>query len=207
MCFSKADVIQQTSLPQQASVIQQGNLLLEGSGRPAFASTPLRVLLDLRACPARGWPRQSQTKSPQQAQDLPLAPRLRRFAFEVIATVVLGLRGQNLEALFLDFEIWSRGLFALPLAIAGTAFAQALAARARLLQRLQGLLAEARQAAVRGEPWATAGLDLLAGGLDEAGLPLSEADLVEQLLLLLFAGYETTASTLNCLMLALPQQP
>jgi hypothetical protein len=29
----------------------------------------------------------------------------------------------------------------------------------------------------------------LAGGLDEAGLPLSEADLVEQLLLLLFAGY------------------
>jgi cytochrome P450 len=207
MCFSKADVIQQTTLPQQANVIQQGNLLLEGSGRPAFASSPRRILLDLRTCPARGWPRQSQTKSPQQTQDLPLAPRLRRFAFEVIATVVLGLRGQNLEALFLDFEIWSRGLFAVPLAIPGTAFAQALAARARLLQRLQGLLAEARQAAARGEPWAAAGLDLLAGGLDEAGLPLSEADLVEQLLLLLFAGYETTASTLNCMMLALLQQP
>ena len=149
----------------------------------------------------------SQTKSLQQAQGLQLAPRLRRFAFEVIATVVLGLRGQNLEALFLDFEIWSRGLFALPLAIPGTAFAQALAARARLLQRLQGLLAEAQQAAARGEPWAAAGLDLLAGGLDEAGLPLSEADLVEQLLLLLFAGYETTASTLSCMMLALLQQP
>ena len=142
-----------------------------------------------------------------QAQGLPLAPRLRRFAFEVIATVVLGLRGQNLEALFLDFEIWSRGLFALPLAIPGTAFAQALAARGRLLQRLQSLLAEAQQAAARGEPWAAAGLDLLAGGLDEAGLPLSEADLVEQLLLLLFAGYETTASTLSCMMLALLQQP
>ena len=80
-------------------------------------------------------------------------------------------------------------MFALPLAIPGTAFAQALAARSRLLQRLLSLLAEAQQAAARGEPWAAAGLDLLAGGLDEAGLPLSEADLVEQLLLLLFAGY------------------
>ncbi len=148
-----------------------------------------------------------QTKYLNQAQGLPLAPRLRRFAFEVIATVVLGLRGQNLEALFLDFEIWSKGLFALPLAIPGTAFAQALAARGRLLQQLQSLLVEAQQAAARGEPWAAAGLDLLAGGLDEAGLPLSEADLVEQLLLLLFAGYETTASTLSCLMLALLQQP
>jgi cytochrome P450 len=35
------------------------------------------------------------------------------------------------------------------------------------------------------------GLDLLAGGLDEAGIPLTDEDLAEQLLLLLFAGYET----------------
>ena len=38
---------------------------------------------------------------------------------------------------------------------------------------------------------------LLAGGLDEAGLPLGDDDVAEQLLLLLFAGYETTASALS----------
>jgi cytochrome P450 len=51
------------------------------------------------------------------------------------------------------------------------------------------------------------GLDLLAGGLDEAGIPLTDEDLAEQLLLLLFAGYETTASSLSCLVLSLLQNP
>ena len=51
------------------------------------------------------------------------------------------------------------------------------------------------------------GLDLLSGGLDEAGLPLDDDDLVEQLLLLLFAGYETTASSLSCLFRALLLNP
>ena len=46
----------------------------------------------------------------------------------------------------------------------------------------------------------------MSGGLDEAGLPLTDDDLVEQLLLLLFAGYETTASSLSCLMLAVLQE-
>ena len=71
--------------------------------------------------------------------------------------------------------------------------------RARLLARLQQVLEQA--------PQGRGGLDLLAGGLDEAGLPLGDADLVEQLLLLLFAGYETTASSLSCLMRALLLDP
>ena len=51
------------------------------------------------------------------------------------------------------------------------------------------------------------GLDLLSGGLDEAGIPLDDDDLAEQLLLLLFAGYETTASSLSCLFRALLLNP
>ena len=42
---------------------------------------------------------------------------------------------------------------------------------------------------------------------DEAGIPLSNEDLGEQLLLLLFAGYETTASALSCLMRELLLNP
>ncbi|MFN5220379.1 MAG: cytochrome P450, partial [Cyanobacteriota bacterium] len=127
-------------------------------------------------------------------------------AFTVIATVVLGLEGGDRDALFADFEIWTRALFAIPVALPGSPFARALQARERLLARLAKVLAQTRERVAAGEPPA-GGLDLLAGAVDEAGLPLGDDDLVEQLLLLLFAGYETTASSLSCLMLAVLQHP
>ena len=120
---------------------------------------------------------------------IPLAHRMRRFAFAVIASVVLGLDDRDHDALFNDFEIWTKALFSVPLALPGTPFAKALKARSRLLARLKRVLQRA--------DCSRGGLDLLAGGLDEAGIPLSDDDLVEQLLLLLFAGYETTASSLS----------
>ena len=129
---------------------------------------------------------------------LPLAARMRRFAFAVIATTVLGLDGASRDALFADFEIWTRALFSIPLAIPGTPFAKAMAARQRLLQRIKAELQRGSKAG---------GLDLLSGGLDEAGIPLDDDDLAEQLLLLLFAGYETTASSLSCLFRALLLNP
>ncbi len=137
---------------------------------------------------------------------VPLVDRLRRFAFSVIATVVLGLEGDDREALFHDFEIWTRALFSVPLTLPGTPFARALQARGRLLERLAAVLRRSRERAAAGDPLA-GGLDLLSGGLDEAGLPLDDADVVEQLLLLLFAGYETTASSLSCLFTAVLQRP
>ena len=113
----------------------------------------------------------------QSNADIPLADRMRRFAFAVIATTVLGLDGEDRNALFTDFEIWTKALFSVPFAVPGSPFARALAARSRLLNRLQTVLRDADDG--RG------GLDLLSGGLDEAGLPLTDEDLVEQLLLLL----------------------
>ena len=129
---------------------------------------------------------------------VPLAPRMRRFAFAVIATTVLGLNAESREALFVDFEIWTKALFSIPLAIPGTPFARAMASRQRLLNRIKALLNEGSN---------QGGLDLISGGLDEAGIPLDDDDLAEQLLLLLFAGYETTASSLSCLFRALLTQP
>ena len=136
-----------------------------------------------------------------------LVPKLRRFAFSVIASTVLGLDPVDRDALFVDFETWCQGLFSLPFALPGSPFARARQARQRLLLRLGSVLNKAQAAAVAGVPLAAGGLDLLAGGLDEAGLPLGDDDVAEQLLLLLFAGYETTASALSCLLLTLLQHP
>ena len=135
-----------------------------------------------------------QVEEPQ-----PLAVRMRRFAFAVIAGPVLGLDAGDRDALFSDFEIWTQALFSIPLNIPGTPFARAMAARERLLTRLKTVLKESD--ANKG------GLDLLSDGLDEVDIPLDDDDLVEQLLLLLFAGYETTASSLSCLFRALLLNP
>jgi len=129
---------------------------------------------------------------------IPLAGRMRRFAFTVIATTVLGLDRGSRDALFADFEIWTKALFSIPLAIPGTPFAKAMAARQRLLNRIKTVLKAGSN---------QGGLDLISGGLDEAGIPLDDDDLAEQLLLLLFAGYETTASSLSCLFRALLLHP
>ena len=129
---------------------------------------------------------------------IPLAGRMRRFAFTVIATTVLGLDRGSRDALFADFEIWTKALFSIPLAIPGTPFAKAMGARQRLLNRIKAVLKAGSN---------QGGLDLISGGLDEAGIPLDDDDLAEQLLLLLFAGYETTASSLSCLFRALLLHP
>ncbi len=129
---------------------------------------------------------------------IPLAPLMRRFAFAVIATTVLGLDASSREALFADFEIWTKALFSIPLAIPGTPFARAMASRQRLLIRIKQILQDGGN---RG------GLDLISGVLDEEGIPLDDDDLADQLLLLLFAGYETTASSLTCLFRALLSHP
>ena len=139
-------------------------------------------------------------------QPIALAHRMRSFAFAVIAKTVLGLDDHNREVLFKDFEIWTQALFSLPIAIPGTAFAKALAARKRLLLHLRHRLSEIGPVAGHNTTQ-VCGLSRLCGGLDEHRQPLEDDDLAEQLLLLLFAGYETTASSLSCLMRALLLEP
>lgn len=134
-----------------------------------------------------------------------LAQRMRSFAFAVIAKTVLGLDDHSRDVLFKDFEIWTQALFSIPIAIPGTPFAKALAARERLLRRLRQHLSEIPTGDAERAPHC--GVSRLRGGLDENRQPLDDDDLAEQLLLLLFAGYETTASTLSCLMRALLIEP
>ena len=122
----------------------------------------------------------------------PLAHWMRPFAFQVIAEEVLTLSPAGRAGLYDDFEIWTRGLFSLPFAYPTSRLARALAARRRLIRRILGLLPS---------------LTVLVGACDEAGLPLHDADLADQLLLLLFAGYETTASSLTLAVLLLLQHP
>lgn len=99
---------------------------------------------------------------------VPLVARMRRFAFTVIATVVLGLEGDDRDALFADFEIWTRALFSIPIALPGSPFSRALQARSRLLARLAGVLERARQQVAEGEPWPVAWICSVAASMKQA---------------------------------------
>jgi len=109
-----------------------------------------------------------------------------------LAEEVLALTPEGLQGLYGDSEVWTRGLFSLPIAYPTSRLAQAKAARGRLIRRIHGLLPS---------------ITVLAGACNEASLALNDDDLADQLLLLLFAGHETTASSLTLLVLKLLQHP
>ncbi len=60
---------------------------------------------------------------------IPLAERMRHFAFSVISITVLGIEANNLYKLFSDFEIWTKALFSIPFAFTGSPFAKAIKAK------------------------------------------------------------------------------
>jgi hypothetical protein len=89
--------------------------------------------------------------APPSPTILALVPKLRRFALRVIASTVLGLDPVD--------------------RVARQPLCPARQARHRLLRRLGAVLKTAQAAMASGAPIAGGGLDLLAGGRDEAGLP------------------------------------
>lgn len=129
----------------------------------------------------------------------------------------------HVSALFKD---WLDGLFSFPVAIPGTAFARGMKARAGLMQRIHASMAlleesKAAGAAAKGigkeeESTAAKGaaaapghsvvgeqyqqptaMDLLLGSRDEEGGSLTREQIADSVLTLLFAGHDTSSTSLT----------
>jgi cytochrome P450 len=119
-----------------------------------------------------------------------LYPLFKRLALRVAVQVLCGHDvGRDDAWLVETFNRFSAGLFT-PFAkrIPGSAFARAWRAREQLHVYLKGIVE--RPASREGEHLTAA----LLHSTDAGGRPLSSADVVEQLVLMLFAGHDTTAS-------------
>jgi cytochrome P450 len=119
-----------------------------------------------------------------------LYPMFKRLALRVAVRVLAGVDVERDDARLVElFNRFSAGLFT-PFAkrIPGSAFARAWRARTQLHAYLTTLVE--RPQARAGEHLTAALLD----ATDAAGRPLSIEDVVEQLVLMLFAGHDTTAS-------------
>ena len=125
---------------------------------------------------------------------LTIIPRMRALAFEIAVSYVLGEVGDlgvGLDEFSREFNTWTAGMFVpLPVAVPGSKFARAMAARARMFTILDDLVMRRDAAARRGPDVLSALLEVR----DESGEMLPRDTIVDELQLLLFAGHDTTVT-------------
>jgi cytochrome P450 len=136
-----------------------------------------------------------------------MVPRIRAAAFEIAANYLLGdinELGLPLDEFSRDFDLLVGGMFVpLALALPGSKFAAAKAARERLMTAIDDLVMR-RDADSRRTPNV---LSTLLDVQDERGEPLDRDTIVDELLLFLFAGHDTTVTSTSNVLYHLSQHP
>ena len=136
-----------------------------------------------------------------------MVPRMRAAIFEIAARYVLGDPsdlGAPLPEVSKALEQFVDGLFvALAVKIPGSKFAAATAARDKLNTLLEDLVMRRDSGGRRGPDVLSTMLEVR----DESGEPLPRSTIVDELLLLLFAGHDTTVTASTNILYHLAKSP
>lgn len=129
--------------------------------------------------------------------------RFRHLTFDIMARLVLGVRADGeLAPLSRLNDQLARGAAAfLRVGVPGTTYGRGLRARDALRRYLRDVI-RARRDAPGGDA-----LGLLLAARDDTGGALDEDEVLEQAVILMFAGHETTTSMLTSLLAALRDHP
>lgn len=131
-------------------------------------------------------------------------PAMRVLAFEIAVTLIFGQDGVDIPYLTERFQTWTAGLFsAFPVGLPFTPFGRALKAREELLAYIDARVTARQQCAEQPHDV----LGALLSARDDAGRPLSREAIDEEILVLLFAGHDTTVTATSNLLLQLAQHP
>jgi cytochrome P450 len=137
-------------------------------------------------------------------------------AFNVAARALIAgdMPEETMERFRADFDLFTLGFFGIPVPLPGTAFRRALAARERVLARIDTLV-DAEAAAIAGEgagrtpgvaasppgrPKTALRLMMTADDPEHPGSKIGRGELRDQVVTQLFAGHETTGTTIARLM-------
>ncbi|GAQ79836.1 cytochrome p450 [Klebsormidium nitens] len=134
---------------------------------------------------------------------------LRKLTFSIISELIFGAKpGPQADRLSGFFNKWLVGLFSLfAVRIPFTGFAASMDARDAILEETAGILKERRSALASGAPVPNDILTRLMTEKDAQGAQLSDEDLQDNLLALLFAGHDTSASALASIIRYLSDDP
>lgn len=190
-------------LLDDAPHLRQRRLML-----PAFHGERLAairgLMAEIAADEVRGWERGSA---------FALAPRMQRLTLEIILRTVFGARGRQLdelrEALRDLLEHVSDPLAFAAVLVLGVERATKIPIVAKRIRRVDELLGKevrARRAATDLDERDDV-LSMLVQARDEDGEPMSDRELRDELLTLLVAGHETTATALSWAMERLLRHP
>jgi cytochrome P450 len=135
---------------------------------------------------------------------LTVVPAMSELIFEVAVGLLLGEARVDVPRMSRLFKTWTRGLFtALPLDVPFTTHGRSLAAKRELLGLLGPLVAE--RAVLSEQPRDVLGS--LLSVRDEEGRPLPREAVVDELLIQLLAGHDTTMHSLANMMWLMAQNP
>ncbi len=146
---------------------------------------------------------QSYLRRWQEKGELTWFEEFKQLTFDIASQLLVGATpGPEVARVSRLFSTLTNGFFSIfPSRLPWTKFGRAIAARNQLLEHIAKVVEERRQNPTKDV------LSLLIQARDEEGNSLSEKELIDQAMLMLFAGHETTTSMLTWLCLELGRNP
>ncbi|KAM7528617.1 hypothetical protein LguiB_032027 [Lonicera macranthoides] len=145
----------------------------------------------------------------QGKEQLKVYQTVKLYTFELACRLFVSLEDpKHIAKLATQFNILLKGIIEIPLNIPGTRFYRAMRAAAAIRKELFAIIKERRVAL--NEKTALPSQDLLSHLLvssDENGKFLTDAEIVNNILVLLFAGHDTSSATITLLMKKLGELP
>lgn len=136
-------------------------------------------------------------------------PLLKRYTFSLACDLFATINNREEQARFWrHFMVFVKGVMQVPIDLPGTRYNKARRAANAIRQQLGSLLNERKDALAMGK--ASPEQDLLSfllSNVDEQGSSLTDNEIQDNILLLLYAGHDTSSSTLTVLLKFLAENP
>ena len=136
-------------------------------------------------------------------------PFMKKIAFNLTSTLLFGLHDEpTKEVLSKDFTQTFKCLWSLPINILGTTYHRVIEARARIVKRMLPILESRRNQLCEGR--ISAKDDLISSFLslrDENDEPITEEEVIDNVVALLIASHDTTATLLSLIVWKLARNP
>ncbi|KAI3450919.1 hypothetical protein Pfo_007584 [Paulownia fortunei] len=145
----------------------------------------------------------------QGKEELKVFPAIKLYTFELACRLFMSIEEpSHIKKLAALFNVFISGIISIPLNFPGTRFYRAKRATAAIKKELQIIVRQRREALE--QKTALPSQDLLSHLLvcpDENGKFMSESVIVNNILLLLFAGHDTSSCTITMLIKTLAEHP
>ncbi|KAL3685963.1 hypothetical protein R1sor_003985 [Riccia sorocarpa] len=136
---------------------------------------------------------------------------IKLFTFSIMCNLLMSLEeGPEMETFLKHFVKWTNGLLSLPINLPGFTYYKALEARKHIYQIIEEYVEQRKREVAEGRLSERAKVDVLTSLLtvpDEGGNLLSDSYICDNLLVFLFAGFDTSSGALDMIIHFIGKHP